>query len=94
MSLPSPPLGGRITKGRQARFDGLDHNLGAGDGAIWDMRNLTGDLFPLLATREKRRLVRTLSAPNGLTAWDGLVWVDGDGLYYKGERKGTVASSR
>lgn len=94
MSLPSPPLGDRITKGRQSRFDGLDHNLGAGDGAIWDMRNLTGDLFPLLATREKRRLVRTLSTPNGLTAWDGLVWVDGDGLYYKGERKGTVANSR
>lgn len=94
MSLPSPPLGDRITKGRQARFDGLDHNLGAGDGAIWDMRNLTGDLFPLLATREKRRLVRTLSTPNGLTAWDGLVWVDGDGLYYKGEHKGTVANSR
>lgn len=94
MSLPALPLGDRITRGRQSRFEGLDHNLGAGDGALWDMKNLTGDFFPLLATREKRRLVRTLSAPNGMTAWDGLAWVDGTGFYYKGVLRGTVANSQ
>ena len=83
-----------ISKGGQTRFGGLDHNLGAGDGTIWDMRNLTGDYYPLLATRRKRRLYRTLGTPYGMFSWDGLAWVDGTTFYYKGTAKGTVEASR
>lgn len=94
MKLPGMAYGDGISKGGQTRFGGLDHNLGAGDGTIWDMRNLTGDYYPLLATRRKRGLYGTLGAPYGMFSWDGLAWVDGTTFYYKGEAKGMVAASR
>lgn len=94
MKLPDMIYGDGIVKGKQTKFGGLDHNLGAGDGTLWNMRNLTGDYYPLLATRRKRRLYGTLSEPHGMFSWDGLAWVDGTGFYYKGERKGTVEASK
>lgn len=83
-----------IKKGKQERFAGLNHNLGAGDGELWDMRNLTSDYYPLLATRQKRRLLRTLTTPNGICALDAPAWVDGTKFYYNGAEKGTVTSGK
>ncbi len=90
MKLPAMRFGDGLRKSTQVKFGGLNHNLGAGDGELWDMRNLTGRLYPLLATRPPRRLYRTLSKPGGLFSWDGLCWVDGDGFFYGGVRRGTV----
>jgi len=90
MKLPAMRYGDGLRKSTQVKFGGLNHNPGAGDGELWDMRNLSGRLCPLLSTRPPRRLYRTLTAPGGLFAWDGLCWVDGDGFYYKGVRRGTV----
>lgn len=84
----------KIVKGRQAKFDGLNHNLGAGDGELWDMQNLTSDYYPLLATRQKRKLLRTLTKANGITAHGGLAWVDGTKFYYNGVEKGTVTDGK
>lgn len=85
---------GNIKKGRQTKFGGLNRNPGAGDGELWDMRNLTGDCFPLLATRQKRRKLRELNEPYGIFSWDGLAWVDGTDFYYKGAAKGKVTASQ
>ncbi len=90
MKLPRLAYSDGITKSTQVKFNGLNHNLGAGDGELWDMRNLTSDYQPLLATRAPRMLYRTLTEPGGLFSWDGLAWADGDGFYYRGERAGTV----
>lgn len=90
MKLPSMRYADGITKSQQVKFGGLNHNLSAGDGELWDMRNLTGDYAPLLATRPPRFRYKTLEAPGGIFSWDGPAWVDGDGFFYKGERKGTV----
>lgn len=90
MKLPDMRYADGIVKSQQVKFGGLNHNLGAGDGELWDMRNLTGDYSPLLATRPPRFHQMTLAAPGGIFSWDGLAWVDGDGFFYKGERKGTV----
>lgn len=90
MKLPDMRYADGIVKGQQVKFGGLDHNLGAGDGSLWDMRNLTSDHAPLLATRSPRFLYASLSRPGGIFSWDGLAWVDGDGFYFRGERKGTV----
>ena len=54
MKLPGVLYSDSIVKGRQTRFNGLNHTLGAGDGELWDMENLTGDYFPLLASRRPR----------------------------------------
>lgn len=90
MKLPENVYADGIGKGKQIRFTGLDRNPGTGDGALWDMENLTGDCYPILATRRKRRLYRELVKPNGLFAWDALAWVDGTKFYYGGEEKGAV----
>jgi len=94
MKLPSMVYGDNIVKGKQVAFAGLNHNLGAGDGDLWDMRNLTSDYYPLLATRQKRRLYQTLMQPYGIFSWDGLAWVDGTTFYYKGAAKGTVTATK
>lgn len=48
MKLPSIVYQDGIRKGTQVKFGGLNHNLGAGDGELWDMRNLTSDYYPCL----------------------------------------------
>ena len=94
MKLPSVLYADGIKKGQQVKFGGLNHNLGADDGELWDMRNLTSDYFPLLATRAPRRLYRTLESAGGLYCWEKLCWVDGTGFYYDGERKGAVTAGQ
>lgn len=92
--LPEMVYTDGIRKYGQTQFGGYDHRLGAGDGTLWDMKNLTSDLYPLLSARRPRWLVETLTKPNGLYARDGLYWVDGTGFYADGEKKGDVSDSR
>jgi hypothetical protein len=66
------------------QFGGYDHRVGAGDGTLWDMDNLTGDDYPVLSTRKPRRLLSTLTSPRGLYVHDGLYTVDGTTLYKDG----------
>lgn len=91
MKLPSMAYSDGIKKGKQVRFQGLNHSEGARDGDIWDMMNMTGDHAPILATREKRYLYRKLDAPGGFGCWDRLYWVDGGKFYYDGVEKGAVS---
>ena len=93
MKLPSIVYQDGIRKGTQVKFGGLNHNLGAGDGELWDMRNLTSDYYPLLASRGRRRLFRTLTKGNGLFSWDALAWADGTKFFYGGIERGSVEDS-
>lgn len=90
MQLPSMRYAEKYGKGTQVRFRGLKHRLGAGDGELWDMQNMTGDHYPLLATRSKRRKYKTLTNPGGLFCLEGLCWIADGTFYYKGEAKGNV----
>ena len=92
--LPEMRYRDSIKKTTQVKVKGYDHNPGSGDGTLWDMKNMTGDKYPLLSTRRKRRLLRRLESPCGLYAHDGLYWVDGTGFYADGERKGTVEAGK
>lgn len=65
-------------------FRGYNHNLRVSDGEWFDMRNLTGEHYPLLANRDKRGTVQALNAPAGIEAKEALAWVDGNTLYYNG----------
>lgn len=94
MRLPSMRFKDQIKKRKQVKFGGLNHNYGAADGELWDMRNLTAEEHPLMASRAKRVKVNTLTQPNGLFAHNALAWVDGTGFYYDGVRKGTVTDGR
>lgn len=94
MKLPAMAYGDRIVKNTQVQFGGLNHNLGAGDGELWTMKNLTGEYYPLLATRRERMLYRKLEGAGGLYARDKLCWAAGGEFYYDGVRKGAVTEGR
>lgn len=93
MRLSGFPYKDDIRKVQQVRFGGLNHNLGAPGGELWDMQNLSSDLYPLLAPRAKRHTLRTLTAPNGLYHSDKLYEVDGSKLYADGELVGSLPSA-
>lgn len=74
-------------------FKGYNHNPVIEDGSFYDMKNLSGRLYPLLTTRKARGTVRSLTKANGLFAHNKLAYVDGTGFYYDGVLKGSVADS-
>lgn len=94
MRLPTIAVADGIKTSHQTEFGGLNHNKGAKDGELWDMKNLTSDYHPLIATRPQRRLYKTLTNPGGLYCWEKLCWVDGTTFYYDGEAKGTVTAGQ
>lgn len=52
MRVSGPVIQHNYGRTIQNGFGGLNHNLGATDGEIFDMRNMCSDFYPLLATRE------------------------------------------
>ena len=90
LKLPALKYADKIKQNVQMEFKGYNHNLFAGNGEIYDMKNLTSDYYPLLSPRPLRYKVRTLTDPNGLFAHDNLVWADGTTLYVDGEEEGSV----
>ena len=67
-----------------SKFGGYDARSRAPLGAFARMENLSGDGYPTLSTREKRKWIAALDKPNGLAAKDCLIWVDGRTLYING----------
>ncbi len=94
MRLPSMRYTSRIGKSNQIKFGGLAHYLGAQDGELWDMRNLTSDYYPALASRKRRALYRTIKKPGGIYCREKLCWVSETGFYYDGVKKGTVTEGK
>ena len=84
MSLPYIPQVYAHAKNGQIAFGGINHNLYAGDGEIYDMQNLTSDYFPLLAPRQRRCNVYTVSSPQGIIASDALYYIASNKLYKDG----------
>ena len=73
---------------RLSQFFGFDHRLGAQNGYIWDMHNLTGDYAPVLASRPPRWTVRPVAKPNGLYCSGKRFLVDGRPSPWTGRRWG------
>ena len=67
-----------------SKFLGYDARPRTPLGAFARMENLTGDGYPTLSVREKRKTIAALDKPNGLCAKDCLIWVDGGTLYING----------
>lgn len=66
---------------------GYNHNLRISDGEFWDMGNMTGDEYPVLAPRKTRKKIKTGDAPvRGMLVRDGhLLTVVGTSLYVDGD---------
>lgn len=82
-----------VKKQTQTAFGGLDRRVGAGNGSICDMRNLTSDYAPVLSSRPPRWIAGTLERPNGVYAAGKLFTVDGTKLLADGELVGAVEDS-
>ena len=94
MSLQLPALGNIKTKtDGVTAFAGYNHNLRIRDNEFYDMRNITGEYLPVIASRGRRAGLRKLTKPNGLYAHDRLCWVDGTDFYYNGNVVGQVEDS-
>lgn len=94
MRLPNLEYSDNIQRHQQTTFYGLNHREGAGDGSIWDMRNMCSNEYPILATRPKRMKYKTLQKPNGIYSWEKMMWVDGTDFVYDGEVKGKVTDDK
>ena len=77
----------------QRGFGGLNHNLSAADGEIWDMQNMSSREYPLLRPRKARGLVYTKYDPHGAGSLDKIFYVDGTSFVYGTEVRGTVEDS-
>lgn len=84
MMLPRLPSRSKIRQRALVQFGGYDHRIGSGDGSIWNMKNMTGDDYPVLSSRRLRKNIGTVSSPHGLYAHDGLYTVQGTALYKDG----------
>ena len=90
----SPPAyGDGIKKKEQVEFGGLDMRQSASNGAISGMTNISAADYPIISPRRKRSLITTLSVPNGIYGYDGIIYVDGTSLYDGGVKRGTVQNS-
>lgn len=62
-------------------FLGYQHKLSAEDGAFFDMKNITVDKFPIMATRHKRSTVRQYENVQGILDKEALLIVADGKLY-------------
>ena len=67
-------------------FLGYNHNLRIGDSEFYDMKNMTSDYYPVLASRRKRGVFKAGIRANGLIAKDILCYVDGTAFVIGDER--------
>lgn len=74
------------------RFPGLDRRPRGQEGSFREMENLCAQGYPTLTVRYPRGIAGSVTAPGGLTAKDGLIWVDGHTLYINGSAAGLVLS--
>lgn len=92
MMLPGIPRASNPKTGVQTAFGGLNRNPGARDGALLACRDLTSDYYPVLASRGKRWKIAELTDwyAKSMIDWDGLVWMDGRTIYYRGAAIATL----
>ena len=84
--LPSIPNRSGAARVPVLGFGGLERRVGAGNGTLRDMENLTSADAPVLASRPKRKTAAALTSPRGLFACgETLFCCDGTTLYADGE---------
>lgn len=94
MKLPGMRYSDGIKKAVQVKFGGYSHSHGAGDGEIYDMRNMSSANYPLLSVRPKRKLYKTTEKPGDIFGYEKLLYTDGTSLYYDGVLKGHVTEGK
>lgn len=68
----------------QNAFAGYNHNLVIDESQFYDMKNLTGDYYPVMSPRDRRGIIDRFNNPKGLFGGDKLAWVDEGRFFYDG----------
>lgn len=68
----------------QETFAGYNHNIRVSDGEFYDMKNMTGDYYPVLSPRKKRALIKQFDDFEGIICKDSLCYIDKGHLYING----------
>lgn len=85
MSAGLPPMvvGDGISKRTAVRFGGYNHTLGASDGEIYDMENMTSDHYPVLSTRKERLVRYSTGQTDGMCTEGGKTFLVKDGAFFE-----------
>lgn len=68
------------------QFGGVNEQKQIADNEFSEMKNMSSRFFPAIGTREPRgAVIASIEKPNGLYYKNGLAYVDGTSLYYKGK---------
>ena len=62
-------------------FYGYEHTPTCKEGAFYDTTNITTELYPVLAPRQRRGISKTFTNFQGMIDKEGLVWVDDGELF-------------
>lgn len=73
------------TRDFQEAFAGYNHNLRIADTEFYDMKNMTGDDYPVLSPRKKRGMVAQMTNPQAIFCKDALCYIDDNHLYMNGD---------
>lgn len=93
--LPYLRMASRESVQQIGSFLGLNKGMVIAENEFSDMKNMSSVRFPAIATRSHRgEVIKTLTAPNGLFYKNGLAYVDGTKLYYKGSEIATVTDTK
>lgn len=65
----------------QEEFQGYNHNIRINDSEFYDMKNMTGDYYPVLSPRDKRSQLRIFDKPQGIIYKNELWYVSNNRLY-------------
>lgn len=85
MPFSYPQLDGSdASRDFQETFAGYNHNLRISDNEFYDMKNMTGDYYPVLSPRRKRGTSETFNNFQSIICKDALWYIDGNRLYNDG----------
>lgn len=95
MRLPYLSLVTRDQTKQVGNFGGLNKGLVIAENEFSDMENMSSDQFPAIAVRNRRGAVQGhIAKPNGIFHKNGLAYVDGTDLYYKGKKVADVVDNK
>ena len=60
----------------QEQFNGYNHNLKIAETEFYDMKNMTGDYYPVLSTRDKRGKLKSVNNLKGMICKGELCYID------------------
>ena len=94
MKLPFMNYQSRSVQRQIGTLGGYNRRIIISENEFYDMKNMSSDDFPAIRTRKPRgKAIKALTKPNGLFYKNGLLYVDGTGVFYKDKQVGTVVDS-